>query len=205
MLNVPQWRQALLAYYAKGGEAYNNAEAAGASVKKAALDNQGQAASEVWRLVGIRQLTAVESGSNQYLYVDLVDQNGQPVRGAAPLIAWTWEGRRVNEPAPPVRPDKPVAEAAANIALGAGQKITVWIQEGSTPSDSAANLQSAARTPSGSDAGPRSFYVLFQKQSVTPDKPTPPTTGIEIFKKYRISFVFDEEKLAIEDVQITKL
>lgn len=206
MLNVSQWRQTILNYYAKGGEAYNNAEAAGVSIKKATPDNQGSLASELWRLVGIRQLTAAESGSNQYLYVDLVDQNGQPIRGAAPLIAWTWEGRRANEPAPPARPDKPVTEAAANIGLGAGQKISVWIQDGNIPSDSAANLQAAPpRAPSGSDTGPRSFYVLFQKQSVAPSKPTPPGPGVEIFKKYRISFVFDEEKLAIEDVQITKL
>lgn len=205
MLNVPQWRQIMLNYYAKEGEAYNNAEAAGVGIKKVTPDNQGPAPSELWRLVGVRQLTAAESGSNQYVYVDLVDQNGQPVRGAAPLIAWTWEGRRANEPAPPIRPDKPVHEAAGNIGLGAGQKISVWIQDGNSLSDSAANLQAAPSRPTaGGDAGPRSFYLLFQRQSVSPQPPAP-GTGVEIFKKYRISFVFNEEKMTIEDVTVSKL
>jgi hypothetical protein len=205
MLNVPQWRQTILNYYAKGGEAYNNAEAAGVGIKKVTPDNQGQSSSQLWRLIGIRQLTAAESSANQYLYVDLVDQNGQPIRGAAPLIAWTWEGRRPNEPAPPIRPDKPAHEAAGNIGLGAGQKISVWVQDGNILSDSALNLQAApAGTGSGSAAGPRSFYVLFQRQSITPQQPAP-ETNVEIFRKYRISFVFDEEKMTLEDVKITKL
>lgn len=205
MLNVPQWRQIILNYYAKEGEAYNNAEAAGVGIKKVTPDKQGPAPSGLWRLVGVRQLTAAESGSNQYVYVDLVDQNGQPVRGAAPLIAWTWEGRRTNEPAPPIRPDKPVYEAAGNIGLGAGQKISVWIQDSNTLSDSATNLQAAPSRPAGgSDTGPRSFYLLFQRQSVSPQPPVL-EPGVEIFKKYRISFVFNEEKMTIEDVSITKL
>ncbi|NJN94363.1 MAG: hypothetical protein HC875_09860 [Anaerolineales bacterium] len=205
MLNIPQWRQTMLNYYTKGGEAYNNAEAAGVSIKKAALDNQGQTAAEVWRLIGVRQLTAVEGGSKQYLYIDLVDQNGQPVRGAAPLIAWTWEGRRANEAAPPMRPDKPAQEAAGNIGLAAGQKITVWVQDGNNFSDGAANLQATPPRPApGSDTGPRSFYVLFQRQKLTP-KERPADLGVEILKKYRISFVFDEEKMTLDEVKITKL
>jgi hypothetical protein len=157
-------------------------------------------------LIGIRQLTAAESSANQYLYVDLVDQNGQPVRGAAPLIAWTWEGRRPNEPAPPIRPDKPAHEAAGNIGLGAGQKISVWVQDGNILSDSALNLQAApAGATSGSASNPRSFYVLFQRQNLAPQPPVPEEGEVEIFKKYRISFVFDEEKMTLEDVKITKL
>ncbi len=206
MLNIGQWRQTILNYYAKEGQAYNNAELAGVSVKKVPVDSTGQSTGELWRLLGVRQLTAAESGSKQYLYVDLVDQNGQPVRGAAPLIAWTWEGRRPNEPAPPIRPDKPVQEAAANIALGAGQKITVWVQDGSILSDGAVNLQATPASPApGSDAGPRSFYVLFLRQKIAPPKEPVPDTSVEIFKKYRISFVFDEEKMTIDEVKVTKL
>lgn len=206
MLNIAQWRQTILNYYAKSGETYNNAETAGVSIKKVSSDTAGQSSSELWRLIGIRQLTAAESGSNQYLYVDLVDQNGQPVRGVSPLIAWTWEGRRPTEPAPPIRPDKPAYEAAVNIALGAGQKIIVWVQDGSILSDGAVNLQATpARPAPGSDAGPRSFYVLFQRQKLAPQEPPPPDPGLEIFKKYRISFVFDEEKMTIDEVKVTKL
>jgi hypothetical protein len=198
MLNVPQWRQTILAYYAKESEAYNNATAAGVSVRKVTSDKE-QTAGQLWRVIGVRQLTVAESGANQYLYVDLVDSNGQPIRGAAPLIAWTWEGRRANEPAPPLRPDKPAHKAAGNIGLGTGQKITVWVQDGAIPSDGVVNLQAA---PAGSSA--RSFYVLFQRQNVAAPA-LPPEPGIEVFRKYRISFVFDEEKLAIEEVKITKL
>jgi hypothetical protein len=199
MLNIPQWRQTILTYYAKNSEVYNNAEAAGVGLKKITPDNQGPAPSEFWRLIGIRQLTVAESSSNQYLYIDLVDKNGQPIRGATPFIAWTWEGRRSNEPAPPIRPDKSPQEAASNIGLGTGQKITVWIQDGSLLSDGVVNLQAA---PAGSS--PRSFYLLFQRQTLI-SKPAPVETEVEIFKKYRISFVFNEEKMAIEDVNITKL
>lgn len=197
MLDVPQWRQTILTHYTKNGEVYNNAAAAGITIKQVTTDSQGQPLSEVWRLIGVRLLTAAESGPNQYLYIDLVDQNGQPVRGTTPLIAWTWEGRRTTEAAPPVRPDKPAQEAAGNIGLGTGQKIAVWVQD-SLYSDQAINLQAAA---AGSNA--RSFYVLFQRQKITVSPP--PGTGVEIFNKYRISFVFNEEKMTIEDVNVTKL
>jgi hypothetical protein len=199
MLNIPQLRQTMLSYYAQNGQAFTNAEAAGVVIKKVPPDSHQPAASELWRLLGVRLLTAAESSPSQYLYVDLVDPNGQPIRGAVPLIAWTWEGRRPNEPAPPIRPDKPAQEAAANIGLNVGQKITVWVQDGSMLSDGAVNLQAA---PAGS--APRSFYLLFQRQSISPQQP-PPQTGVEIFKKYRISFVFDEEKMSIEDVNISTL
>lgn len=205
MLNIPQWRQTILSAYAQSGQVFNNTGSSEISLNKAAADSQ-QAA--VWRVIGVRLLTAVESGSSQYLYVDLVDKNGQPVRGATPLVGWTWEGRRPNESAPPIRPDKPAGEAACNIALNQGLKISAWIQDGAIPSDTALNFQAAPpRTTTGTVNPPRSFYVLFQKQSVsiTPQPPTPVGPGIEIFKKYRISFVFDEEKLTIEDVKITKL
>ena len=204
MFNVPQWRQNILSHYAKGGEAYNNAKSSGAGIKKASPENLEQSTNEIWRVIGLRQLTTAESGANQYLYVDLVNKNGQPVRGATPLIAWTWEGRRSNEPAPPIRPDKPTQEAAANIGMAINQKFSVWIQDGSTPSDMVVNLQAPQRTPSGSTPSPQSFYVLFQRQTITTETP-PPISGVEIFKKYRISFVFDEENLKIEDVKITKL
>lgn len=204
MFNVPQWRQNILSHYAKGGEVYNNAEASGAGIKKVSPENHGQSTNEIWRVIGIRQLTAAESGANQYLYIDLVDQKGQPIRGAIPLIAWTWEGRRSFEPALPIRPDKPAQEAACNIGMAANQKISVWIQDGAIPSDMAINLQAPQRTSSGSSPSPQSFYVLFQRQTVTTEA-SPPVSEVEIFKKYRISFVFDEENLKIEDVQITKL
>jgi hypothetical protein len=211
MLNVPQWRQTILSYYAQKGKVYNNADTGGASIKTVTPSQGGQTSSELWRVIGIHQLTPAEAGSSQYVYVDLVDQNGQVIRGGTPLIAWTWEGRRPNEPAPPIRPDKPAHEAAANLSLGTGQKIAVWIQDSSRSSDGVINLQAAPAHPaSGPAPTPRSFYVLFQRQNVAPEPvPTEPGTpgepGIEIFKKYRISFVFDEEKLTIEDVKITKL
>lgn len=69
-----------------------------------------------------------DSGGNPNIYLAAVDQQGQVIHNTI-KFGWTWEGRRPNERADPVRGDKPPNEPPANINLGKYQIVTVWVDD----------------------------------------------------------------------------
>lgn len=146
-----------------------------------------------WKIVGVRHLSPDENRGKHNIFVDAIDESGQRVRNPDLRIAYTWEGRRDDEPAPPKPLDKPDNEPAGNLDVYKGQIITAWLQGDGLPSDRVAGLHTDHDDEPASDGGNgntrfhHSFHVLFQRAQkaaapVTPDggqarpEPAPPPT-----------------------------
>ena len=118
----------------------------------------------------------------QHVFLDVLDEQGQRIRQAQ--IEWTWQGRKLTEPAPPVTIDKPDTEPGTNIPMNWAQTLSVTMK--GEYSDTVTNLHT--RHPDegeqgGNTRGHHSFYVVFQRQSgddtpppVTEPPPTQPPT-----------------------------
>jgi hypothetical protein len=139
-----------------------------------------------WKALGVYHLLPQENLGNHHVYLDVLDEAGQRIQSPVVWAGWTWEGRRPEEPAPPIPLDKPLNEAAGNLAMFKGQNISIWIQ-GQAPnandvSDRVENLSILhpdERSPEGilgNSIGHHSFYIVFQRaRKGTPT--TPPTPG----------------------------
>lgn len=152
------------------------------------------AAGPIWRCVHVRHLAPSENKGKHAVFVDVVGEDGKRIKDPALRIAWTWDGRRPDEPAPPKPLDKPDNEPAGNLDMYGGQKLEVWIEGLGLPSDRVTNLHTDhpdEPAPSGelwNTKGHHSFYIKFQYQEgavVVPplDPPTVPPTGLEALQK----------------------
>ncbi|RIK37915.1 MAG: hypothetical protein DCC55_22795 [Chloroflexi bacterium] len=122
-----------------------------------------------WKIVGVRHLSPDENRGKHNIYIDAIDEAGQRVRNPDLRIAYTWEGRRDDEPAPPRPLDKPDNEPAGNLDVYKGQVVTAWLQGDGLPSDRVAGLHTDHDDEPASDGGNgntrfhHSFHVLFQR------------------------------------------
>jgi hypothetical protein len=162
----------------------NDATAYGVTIDKA----QAQEGETYYQVIGVHHLLPAENTGNRNIYLDVLDENNKRINGAR--IAWTWEGRRNDEPANPVVIDKPDNEPGANISIGAGQKVSVWIS--GVRSDQVNNLHSLHDDePGGNQRGHHSFYVIFKRSkkgsSVPPNGETPPQ------QRFTKTFILSED------------
>lgn len=126
-----------------------------------------------WKVIGVHHLLPDENRSNHNVFLEALDENGQRVKNPIAWAGWTWQGRRDNERADPVPLDKPIGEAAGNIALHDGQIASVWIngqaRDGKDKSDRVENLDIIHPDEPGPNGekwntiGHHSFYVVFQR------------------------------------------
>ena len=155
----------------------NNATAYGVTVQPATPN----AAGLVWRVESVEHVPPGENGGNHHVYCDVYDLDGREMRGNPGLsIAWDWNGRRADEPAPPAPLEKRAPEHMANIALGRGQVARVWVQGDGVPSDVVAGLHTGHPDEGGDvTEGHHSFRVRWRKVRVgaeqPPAPPQPPT------------------------------
>ena len=150
----------------------NNAAAYGVTVQAATPNAQGL----VWRVESVRHLPPGENGGRHNVYFDLYDLDGRPMRGDAKLrIGWTWLGRHGDEPAPPAPLEKREPKPMGNIALGAGQIVSVWVEGDGVPSDIVAGLHTDHPDESGDVTRfHHSFAVRYRKVLATPAQPPAP-------------------------------
>lgn len=144
---------------------------------------QVSSAQSYWRLIGVHHLTPEENRGGHGVYIDVVDEAGEPLRDASLRVQWGWEGQREHEAAPPKALDKPINEPATNVDLYLGQRLWVEIAGDGLPSDRVTNLHSKHADEVGPDGelwnsvGHHSFYLVFQRTRVTMDsaetRPTP--------------------------------
>lgn len=126
-----------------------------------------------WRVIGVHHLLPRENFGNHHVYLEALDEDGNRLKTPTIWAGWTWEGRRPDERADPVPLDKPDFEAAGNITMHFGQKVTVWIKgpgrDAQDKSDRVENLHTAHADeplPDGTllnSVGHHSFYVVFQR------------------------------------------
>lgn len=126
-----------------------------------------------WKVIGVHHLLPDENRSNHNVFLEALDENGQRIKSPIAWAGWTWQGRRDNERADPVPLDKPIGEAAGNIALHDGQIASVWIngqaRDGKDKSDRVENLDIIHPDEPGPNGekwntiGHHSFYVVFQR------------------------------------------
>jgi hypothetical protein len=97
--------------------------------------------SPFWQVVNVRHLSADENRGKHNVFVRVLDATGQRDRNPALRAAYTWEGRRPDESAPPRPLDKGDADLGhADIDVNKGQHISVWIEGDGLPSARVANL-----------------------------------------------------------------
>lgn len=155
----------------------NDATAYGVTVDRA----QVQEGETYFQVIGIWHLLPSENRGNRNIFLDVLDENNQRIRGT--LIDWTWEGRRPDEPANPAVVDKPDNEPGGNISVGAGQKISLRVLN--ARSDRVNNLHSLhpdERGPNGelwNSIGHHSFYIIFKRIKKGSSVPPPPLNGEE--------------------------
>lgn len=141
-------------------------------------------ASPVWRAISVRRLPGSENAGSQNVFVKVLKANGDRDRNPALRIGWTWEGRRANEFAPPVKLDKgdKGERGHGDIPINKFQKIEVWISDGVTVSDTVIGLHTNFVSDGpGNTWGHFSYEVIFQYtvgEIVTP--PPPPIDSGEL-------------------------
>jgi hypothetical protein len=137
----------------------------------------------VWLAVGIWHLTPEENGGNHNVYVDVLDVAKQPLppdRLADKRLCFTWDGRRTDEPTPPVKFEKNPPEPAANLPIWLGQKMAIWIESDRPVSNIVSNLHTdLPDQPLGNSRGHHSYYVVFAPVSV-------PTAPVELSLEERV-------------------
>lgn len=139
-----------------------------------------------WRVIGIHHLLPEENMSNRNVFMDGLDEQGNRIKNPIIWAGWTWEGIQDHERADPTPLDKPDAETAGNISVGANQKVSVWIKGRSRASNDKSDKVVGLHTghpdevlPDGRKLntwGHHSFYVVFQRvvKGATPPPIEPP-------------------------------
>lgn len=131
-----------------------------------------------WRAVQVRHLRPTENRGRHNVFVDAVDETGNPARDRRLRIGWTWAGRTESEAAPPQSLDKPPGEPAGNVPLSTPSQVTtVWLADPNRASDAVEGLHTNWPDEPGpggelwNSVGHHSFYILFQ---LTPTGGTAP-------------------------------
>lgn len=136
-----------------------------------------------YRVVLLAHLPGNVNRGNHVAFVDVLGADGLPISNPPLRIGWTWQGRRADEPAPPVALDKPSTDmASGNLPINAGQVLSLWLQAGTAQvSDMAVGLQTATPDDDPATGNYRyhnSFYVIFRQAAAIPvPPPAPPPTG----------------------------
>lgn len=150
------------------------------------LDQANAASGETaWRVLGVHHLTPSENGGKHVVFVDIVDEQGNPLRDPNLQVAWGWEGQRADEPARPKKFDKGMGEPASNVDVYSGQNVWVKVEGDGLPSDVVSNMHTKHADEPGphgetwTSIGHHSFYVLFQRttQSIGAATGTAPGTA----------------------------
>ena len=150
----------------------NDATQYGVTIQRATPNSTGR----VWRALLVKHLEPHENGDNHHLYCDVYGEDGRELRGSTGVrVAWTWNGRRADEPAPPAPLEKPKPEHMANIPMNKGQIVSAWVDGFGYPSDIVAGLHTD-HPDEGDDVrrGHHSFVVRFRKVLATPAQPPTP-------------------------------
>ena len=122
-----------------------------------------------WKVVGVHHLTPDENRSRHNAFVDILDEQGQPLRNPDLRAGWSWEGRRPDEDAPPQPLDKSLNEPAGNVPLFKGAQLEVWISDPNAASDHVVRISTDhpdEPNPDGeifNSIGHHSYYVVFQR------------------------------------------
>ena len=144
----------------------NDAEAYGVHIKR--IPNAAM------RCIGVHHLTPQENRGNHHIFLDVLDQDGQRLKGT--IIHYTWQGHKDPHPLHVIC-DKPDHEPAANIPLYPGQIATLWVDTGQLlgASDQVTGIHTNHPDEGhGNTRYHHSFYIVFQlHQPTTPEKPTP--------------------------------
>lgn len=135
-------------------------------------------AGPVWRAVYVHHLSPQENGNQHNVFLDCLDGMGYWADASRLQVAYTWEGRRPEETAPPRPFEKRPPEPRAQLDLNKGQRITCWIDDPTLPSDRVVGLRSDVQDVPGNNLFHNSFVVLFQlQQGGVIEPPTEPDPG----------------------------
>lgn len=131
-----------------------------------------------WRVIGVHHLTPEENRGKHNVFLEALDESGQRVRNPIAWAGWTWEGRRPDENAPPVRLDKPDNEPGGNLSMWINQTISAWVTDDDELSDAIVNVHTRHKDePIGNSIGHHSFYVVWMLvemgQEPDPEPPLP--------------------------------
>lgn len=137
-----------------------------------------------WKIVEVRHLTPEENDGRHNLFADVLDESGVRDRNAALRLVWTWDGRRLDELAPPKSFDKPDTEPATNIDLYMGQRVAAWVEGDGLLTDRVENIHTnhpderAANGALLNTIGHHSFHVTFQRTVKTLDAAASENGGV---------------------------
>jgi hypothetical protein len=150
------YQQRFRASFQQNGQVTNDADSYGVRI---AADAPPPGAPQ-WKVVGVHHLTPDENRSRHNAFIDILDEQGQPLRDPS---------RRPDEDAPPQQLDKSLAEPAGNIPLFKGAQFEVWISDPAAASDRATGISTDHPDEPNPDGelfntiGHHSFYVVFQR------------------------------------------
>ncbi len=153
------------ASFAQTGQVLNDASGYGVAVVEA----PAAAGAPIWKAIGVHHLTPDENRGQHNAFIDILDENGQPLRDPNLRAGWSWEGRQPGEDAPLQPLDKRLNEPAGNVPLFKGALLEVWISDPAAPSDHVTRLSTDhpdEPTPDGdifNSIGHHSYYVVFQR------------------------------------------
>jgi len=124
---------------------------------------------QYWRVSTVRHLPPDENRGRHHIYVDILDEAGEPLRDPDLHLEWGWIGQQPDEVAPPSQFDRSVTEPATNLDMMRGPRYWIKIGGDGLPSDVVRNLHSVHPDETGSNGeignsiGHHSFSVVFQR------------------------------------------
>jgi hypothetical protein len=137
-----------------------------------------------WRAVYVHHLSPQENGNQHNVFIDCLDSMGYWANASRLKVAYTWEGRRPDEAAPPRPFEKKPPEPRAQLDINKGQKITCWIDDPTLPSDRVVGLRSDVQDVPGNNLFHNSFVVLFQlQQGGAVEGPTEPDGDLDDLRR----------------------
>lgn len=185
MFNFLDWINTFEAYWLRTGETYNDAttdDPNGYDYGVSIVSDPNR----LWRVLGIHHLTPEENQGNHNVFIEMLCKQGD--REGFRAIHWTWEGRRENQPAPPIFAGQKPHNELVDLPLNLGMKLTVWTQGGEVAQGFSSNHPDEGE---GNKIGHHSFFVCFQEvgddePGPDPEPPTPepePKETVMLIKK----------------------
>ncbi len=128
----------------------------------------------IWRVLGVHHLSPEENQGNHHVLLRALCKQGD--QDGFRAMNWTWQGRQLDGPAPPVYGAMKGPDELVDLPLNPGMIVSVWTQGSGMVVGLSSNHPDEGP---GNTVGHHSFFVCFEEiDSEEPEDP-PPDPGPE--------------------------
>jgi hypothetical protein len=166
MFNFKEWIKTFQDYFRANGAIYNDAPHSFNTLMDVSIISPANSA---WRVLGIHKLTPEENAGNHNLFLEVLCKQNE--REGMRAVYFDWQGREPGQNAPgPIFMSQKGPNELVDIAIFAGMRVKVWIQNGDRAEWFHSEWPDEAP---GNTFGHHSFFLCFQETAWFTDEPDP--------------------------------